>query len=787
MSLARPSGLVLAAAPVRLPPRPFGDLSRADIDVIGRIAGDLPDVRTASTREKRLMIVRMLLRHLEQFPGGTWQERWEASGLDEPGNPVRHLESTKARQSYITTGLKAVLAMRVIQPSLAAFRANKFTGYQDIFMPAQGDPLLADFVAHVARYRVTQVHRDHALFDVAFMLTAHGLAFAELAPEVLLSHSRECRRLGLTTANIGDATRHLGQVAWEVLHGMGRFPPDTPPKMKARILPGQRSIEELVDLRPVVNQQVRRLIIDYLTRRASDVDYSTLKNLARTLAHTFWQKIETINPAQSDLRISQAAYAQWKAGLGLRENGKPRTDTEHILLQVRSFYLDLHSWAVEEPERWGPWAVPCPVPRSDLRGFGARRRRLQERTDDRTRQRQPLLPTLAAHVENRLEDTRAFLGTASSVPLGERFVHQGRSFQRLTEERSDYAGEPVIQVRDTTDGKLIDITAAEETMFWDWATIEILRHTGIRIEELVELSHTSIRQYQRPDGEVIALLVIAPSKTDRERVIPMSAELFHVIASVIRRHTRGGHAIPLLSRYDQHEKTWSAPMPFLFQRQRGGIRAVISPQRVLKLLSRRCEALAEHHAGFRNLTFTPHDFRRLFATELVNSGLPIHIGAALLGHLNIQTTRGYVTIFNEDVVRHYQEYLQRRRTLRPPEEYRNITDQEWGEFEEHFDKRKVELGSCGRPYGTPCAHEHACVRCPVLQVSPKMLPRLDELETDLQERRERAELEGWRGEIEGIDLTLSFLRAKRDDAQRSLRLTRHVDLGMPTLGTLPRT
>jgi hypothetical protein len=31
------------------------------------------------------------------------------------------------------------------------------------------------------------------------------------------------------------------------------------------------------------------------------------------------------------------------------------------------------------------------------------------------------------------------------------------------------------------------------------------------------------------------------------------------------------------------------------------------------------------------------------------------------------------------------------------------------EFEEHFDKGKVELVSCERPYGTPCRHEHACL------------------------------------------------------------------------------
>jgi hypothetical protein len=44
----------------------------------------------------------------------------------------------------------------------------------------------------------------------------------------------------------------------------------------------------------------------------------------------------------------------------------------------------------------------------------------------------------------------------------------------------------------------------------------------------------------------------------------------------------------------------------------------------------------------------------------------------------------------------------------------------------------------------------------MLHVNPKMLARLDELEADLLNRRARAEAEGWIGEIEGIDLTLTF-------------------------------
>jgi integrase len=54
----------------------------------------------------------------------------------------------------------------------------------------------------------------------------------------------------------------------------------------------------------------------------------------------------------------------------------------------------------------------------------------------------------------------------------------------------------------------------------------------------------------------------------------------------------------------------------------------------------------------RPLHLVPHDFRRLFATETVNGGLPIHIAAKLLGHLDLNTTKGYVAVYPERVVRH---------------------------------------------------------------------------------------------------------------------------------------
>ncbi len=59
----------------------------------------------------------------------------------------------------------------------------------------------------------------------------------------------------------------------------------------------------------------------------------------------------------------------------------------------------------------------------------------------------------------------------------------------------------------------------------------------------------------------------------------------------------------------------------------------------------------------------------------------------------------------------------------------------------------------------------------MLHVSPTMIGRLDELEADLIARRSRAHQEGLIGEIEGLDLTLSHLRGKRDQARRLSRAT----------------
>ena len=90
------------------------------------------------------------------------------------------------------------------------------------------------------------------------------------------------------------------------------------------------------------------------------------------------------------------------------------------------------------------------------------------------------------------------------------------------------------------------------------------------------------------------------------------------------------------------------------------------------------------------------------------NGLPPHIAQIIAGHRDINVTLGYKAVYPDEAIQAHLAFLARRRARRPTEEYRTPTDEEWQEFLGHFERRKVATGTCGRAFGTPCIHEHAC-------------------------------------------------------------------------------
>jgi site-specific recombinase XerD len=192
-----------------------------------------------------------------------------------------------------------------------------------------------------------------------------------------------------------------------------------------------------------------------------------------------------------------------------------------------------------------------------------------------------------------------------------------------------------------------------------WAIIDTLRHNGIRIEEMLELTQLSLRQYtSESTGTLVPLLHIAPSKNDIERLVPMKPGTGHGPAASAAPHQgrpgAGATVGPLRPARESPRRTF----PHRFARRIGTRQAVIAPSVVRRLLNDVAASAGLQDAG-EAITFTPHDFRPLFTTEVVSSGLPLHIAATLLGHLNLGTTRGYTAVFPDEVVAAHQHLTER--------------------------------------------------------------------------------------------------------------------------------
>jgi integrase len=264
-----------------------------------------------------------------------------------------------------------------------------------------------------------------------------------------------------------------------------------------------------------------------------------------------------------------------------------------------------------------------------------------------------------------------------------------------------------VRAEDTASGKRRNLSYEEEEAFWGFATIEVLRLTGIRCEELLELTHHGITEYRLPTtGELVPLLQIAPSKTDTERLLLVSPELADVLSAIISRLRGPGGDVPLTVSYDVRERVWNPPMPLLFQRSIGSENRAFTPSAIRKLLINALAATGLTGAAGDPLMFSPHDFRRIFVTDAIMSGLPPHIAQVICGHKNIDTTIGYKAVYPAEAIEAHRAFIARRRATRPSEEYRTPTEEEWDAFLAHFEKRKVSVGTCARAFASPCVHEH---------------------------------------------------------------------------------
>jgi integrase len=621
---------------------------------------ELPFTEKAQRARRRRGLV-SVIEWPAAHPGQTWQERWQATGADALGNAgwwrpsLDRLQSGSQKHGAsvsVTSNLRVSLNLLVcagaVRPSLqwllTPFAPHHLATDMARVRDREG---FGELAARCAASGAGSTMTKSIMRRAATIMAAKGGLIADITVGDCLE-LEELQAVGMRRTNRGGGL-------YGALHSMGILGADAPSTLRAFATQGQLSPEQMLQRFGIQCEPVRQVLNEYLLERAPSLDHGTLRGLAATLGRLFWRDLEIRHPGICSLNLAPDVAAAWKQRVLLRvrkvtDPGGQVTETHDFrssgrdeLGQVRAFYLDIAQWAMEEPARWGPWAAPSPVRREDLARMKEIRRR-KSRMDQRTRERLPALPALVARVHARARIGAERLAAAEAVAAGEEFACRGEVFHRAPARSGStartWSEDPVTGIRR-------DLTGEEARAFWTWAAIETLRHTGIRIEELCELSHHSLVQYTpAASTDLIPLLQIAPSKTDTERLLVISPELADVLAAVIHRIRQPSGAVAAVAAYDPQERVWNPPMPLLFQRQFGGGNRSIASATIRGWI---CQAIPDtipadvsltNSAG-QALRFTPHDFRRIFITDAVLHGMPPHIAQLIAGHRDINTTMGY--------------------------------------------------------------------------------------------------------------------------------------------------
>ena len=547
----RPAGGTGAELAARFPARPvissWPQTRASRPEVLARLLAAPFALGNALSQQTRRQGLLTVVSWLESQAGDTWQERWAASGAEAAADwrdLVACWRTGRAggpgRPAHIGPGLLVLICADVIRPGLAWLSgfAPARRGLAEEMARTRDSAAFAELAGMCQRSAVGTQTGQTALLRVALIMAAKGGIVAGITVG-------DCLELLEVTGQVA-ARLHGGvhsPLFYQLLLDMGGFPVDAPAAMRVFSGRGQPTCAQLIDRYGIACQPVRDVLVDYLAERKPSSDFSSLQRLAYLLGKLFWADLEAHHPGISTLKLPRDVAAAWKQRIMTKTKTtraadgtaatavSARLDGRSVLTAVRSMYLDIAEWADDDP-RWVPWAVRSPVSASEVSHKKDRARR-KSRMDQRTRERLPVLPALTAWASSERQATAGRLQAAQGTAAGALFTAGGQTLRRsvMTTKTTGRTW-----AEDPGTGKRRDLTFEEHRGFWAWATVEVLRFTGIRIEELTELSHHSLVQYRLPGtGELIPLLQITPSKTDEERLLVGSPELADVLSPIMSR------------------------------------------------------------------------------------------------------------------------------------------------------------------------------------------------------------------------------------------------------------
>jgi hypothetical protein len=499
------------------------------IDQVLEHLAHLPTWSTGSNhdRNRRTAGVRNILERLAAGPGEGWQQRWQLSGADE-GLKASWFEEliaadprgTSTSRDVVRQGIIFLLLTRAVLPSydfLVSYRA--WLLHKNVRARFRPD-LFAAVTERAEQSSLAGPQRVHGLNAVSKLVLHTGRDLDQLTAEDLFAYRAWARR---RVGVCGDA-RSTVHFAWYLLYGTADLGPHEVMRDALRL--GRRSIEQMVDDYGIACEPIRDVLVRYLREREPAMDYNSLTSLVSNLVRVFWTDLELHHPGIDSLHLSAEVATAWKQRLKVVRlpdgSTRPRQRYFDVLTQVRAFYLDIAEWATEDAS-WAQWAVPSPVRRGETAGMVKVRRETTARMHQRVRDRLPHLPLLVDTAERHLATCTALLAKAAATTIGQTFEHEAATYRRVEPDHHRRVRRSIakqykayVYVHNLTTDEKLDLSTAEDDAFWAWAIIETLRHTGVRAEELRELTHLGLISYQLPDtGEIVPMLQWCRRRTTR--------------------------------------------------------------------------------------------------------------------------------------------------------------------------------------------------------------------------------------------------------------------------------
>jgi integrase len=635
-------------------------------------------------RSKMRAVCRYLADALDRCSGSTLQERW--NDFEKRFWPKWKAGVDRRGREYWTWGARVLISARMIAPSLdmlSDLRVNQWIAH----LP-EDHPLAQQ---HTLLLQAT---------DSITWISAHSRQLAvSNGLRILLVRGYD------SVHHIKDDDLTLLSVRWSkgtdaldaALCSLGVFS-RTPKRGSARHGRRQRmTAPELVENAGVPDRfrQVMILYLETYEARVSDV-YRTLRHKVIALAH-FWRFIRDEHPDVKRCSeilprhvrdyiphaIRRAREVQRGPGAG----DEVRQTAHSWLVELRVFFSDLCAWATEHDspfKRFAPRTIPAT--RHTFLGYGF------EKARERTRAR---ITATVLDLEREMPKIRAFA---------------------LQQWKAAVAAPKVATTRGYPWSDEVDT-------FWNWALLELLVQSGLRIEEASELTTFDILKRKMPDGRIYYLLHIKPSKFDRARVIPIGDGLGRVLAEIIRHVKRfyNSGSVPVCDHWDLQEKRPRPPAPYLIQGIRhpstAGIQTIRSRIREISI-----DAGARRSNG-SPLVLLPHDCRRVFASDHLNNNTPVHVIQALLGHASPDTVMIYAKLYPSRLIEEYRKTVRGLYNAYYGEDgLKNPTAAEWAAFAACCNLRDMGTHLCALPTGEHCPKGLICLGCAHAQPKKSAVP-----------------------------------------------------------------